>query len=250
MLSYILFIFGLFLGSFLALLGWRLPKRKAVIWGRSRCDGCGRTLAWYELVPVLSYVWFGGKCRRCRRALSILYPASEIVCGAGLMYLYQTFGPSLPFLFGALIFCAFLVLAVADILYQILPDGAVIVSGAATLGLLVSLQTPWPVIVLHLIVGACAASFFAALWAITRGRGMGFGDVKLAFVLGLLLGYPTIIVGLYVAFLTGAAVGVILIITRQLKLKSKIAFGPFLLLGSVVGFVWGDAILGFWKTLV
>lgn len=250
MVLFILFIFGLFLGSFLALLGWRLPKRKAVIWGRSHCDGCGRTLAWYELIPVLSYVWLGGKCRRCRRPLHILYPAAEIVCGAGLVYLYQTFGSSPAFLFGALIFCAFLVLAVADILYQILPDGAVLVSGASTLGLLLSVQTPWSVIALHVVAGACAALFFAALWAITRGRGMGFGDVKLAFVLGMLLGYPAIIVGLYVAFLTGAAVGVILIITRQLKLKSKIAFGPFLLLGSSVAFVWGDAIIGFWETLV
>lgn len=250
MVPYVLFIFGLFLGSFLALLGWRLPKRKAVVWGRSRCDGCGRTLAWYELLPVLSFVWLGGKCRRCGQALSILYPASEVVCGAGLAYLYQTFGPSLPFLFGAIIFCSFIVLAVADILYQILPDGAVFVSGAATLGLLLSLQTPAPVFGLHLLVGVCAALFFAALWAITRGRGMGLGDVKLAFVLGLLLGYPAIIVGLYVAFLTGAAVGVILIITRQLKLKSKIAFGPFLLLGSSVAFVWGDAMIGFWRTLV
>lgn len=250
MVPYILFTFGLFLGSFLALLGWRLPKRKAVVWGRSRCDGCGRTLAWYELIPVLSYVFLGGKCRRCGQALSILYPASEIACGAGLFYLYLTFGPSLPFLFGAVIFCAFIVLAVADILYQILPDGAVLVSGAATLGLLVSLRSPAPVFGLHLLMGVCASLFFAALWVITRGRGMGLGDVKLAFVLGLLLGYPNIVVGLYVAFLTGAVVGVILIITRQLKLKSKIAFGPFLLLGAAVAFVWGDAIIGFWKTLV
>jgi prepilin signal peptidase PulO-like enzyme (type II secretory pathway) len=208
-------------------------------------------LRWFELIPVFSYMWFRAKCRRCGSALSFLYPVSEIVTGAGLVFLYQSFGgPTLPFLFGAIIFCAFVVLFISDARTQILPDGAVIVSGLATLGFLASRGASVPTIALHLVVGACASAFFAALWAITRGRGMGLGDVKLAFVLGLLLGYPKIVVGLYVAFLTGAAVGVILILRRKLKLKSKIAFGPFLLLGGVVGFVWGDAIIELWKALV
>lgn len=236
-----LFLVGLFLGSFLTVLGWRLPQGRPVVWGRSRCDHCKRTLAWYELIPVFSYLLAAGRCRHCRTPLSFLYPVSEIACGIGFVLLYKHLGVSPAFFAAALVFCAFFVLCVSDLLYQVLPDGVLIVAALGTLGF-VGTQ--------HVVIGLSSAAFFGALWIITRGRGMGLGDVKLAFVLGLLLGYPNIIVALYAAFLTGAGVGVILILSRRLKLKSKIAFGPFLFLGTAIAIIWGDMLIAWWKALL
>jgi prepilin signal peptidase PulO-like enzyme (type II secretory pathway) len=101
-----------------------------------------------------------------------------------------------------------------------------------------------------LVSAAGSTLLFLALYLITRGRGMGFGDVKLAFVLGLLTGFPGIVITLYIAFLTGALVGVILVIAKQKSLKSKVPFGPFLIAGTLVTMIWQAQILEWWKGVI
>lgn len=242
------FFAGLFLGSFLAVLGWRLPRRRPVVWDRSRCDRCHNVLQWYELIPILSYILQRGRCRKCGVRLSLLYPVSEIACGIGLAVLFWHFGFSLSFLFASIALVAALVLCVSDILYQVLPDGVMAIFGVG-IAAFVFLQ-PEPTITSRLLTAGLSAGFFGLLYFFTRGRGMGLGDVKLAFVLGFLLDYPGMIVALYAAFLTGAAVGVILILGRYLKLKSRIAFGPFLFLGTVITLLCGDTLIAFWREVL
>lgn len=243
-------LLGLFIGSFLNVLIDRLPKNQNVLWGRSHCDYCRRTLRWYELIPVLSFVFQGGKCVRCHRRLSWQYPAIELVTATGFCFVFSYFAAG-PLLVGAscVIFSSFLVLFMADAKEQILPDSMVV------LGILGSLVYLWhtasPVSIgIHILAGVVSFSFFYFLWFITKRRGMGFGDVKLAFLLGLLMGYPETVMALYVAFLTGAAVGVILVLGGKKKLKSKIAFGPFLIFGIVCTVVFHSTLLHLWNSIL
>lgn len=245
-------LLGLAVGSFLNVLIDRLPKGQSVVWGRSHCDFCKKTLRWYELIPVLSFVVQRGRCRRCHKKLSVQYPIIELVTGVGFVLLFQ--GRAFeahqgPALWGALlIFSSLLVMFVADLKYQIIPDSMVVMG---VIGVLLQGQAFDARQGPALWLSACAAAaFFMLLYVLTRGRGMGLGDVKLAFLLGLLLGYPGIIVGLYAAFLTGAGAGVILMMAKRKTWKSRVAFGPFLILGTVITILWKTQILAWWAKIL
>lgn len=242
-------LIGLLVGSFLNLLIDRLPRGKNVIWGRSVCDHCGKTLRWYELIPLASFFIQRGRCRRCHKKLSLQYPIVELVTGVGFVLIQgQAFDAPLAFRQGlalGLIFASLLVIFVADLKYQIIPDSMIIV---CIVGILIqgqafdARQSP------ALWLSALGASaFFLLLFLVTRGRGVGLGDMKLAFVLGLFLGYPQVVIAFYLAFLTGAVVGVILILVGKKSLKSRVAFAPFLIGGAVVTLFWGSTIIRWWK---
>lgn len=230
------FVFGLAIGSFLNVLIDRLSRGKNVITGRSQCDYCGKTLRWFELIPLLSWALQGGRCRRCHKRLSWQYPLVELVTGVGFVILAGSY-------WYWLIFSALLVIFIADLKEQIIPDSMVVVGAIGVIG-------ARGVIGENILAGVGASAFFLFLWLVTRGRAMGLGDVKLAFFMGLLLGFPGIIVACYLAFLTGAGAGVILILRGKKGLKSKIAFGPFLVLGTGITLVWGQQIIEWWRRLL
>lgn len=243
MTEIILFILGLSGGSFLNVLIDRLPKGQT-IWGRSHCDWCKRQLTWYELIPVVSWITQGARCRRCHKPISIQYPLVELASGLGFVFLYMYSFQSPTILVSQyLLLSSLLVIFVADLKYQIIPDSMILIGVIGAIGGIWEMGAIWE----NVTAGAGAALFFFLLWRITRGRGMGIGDIKLAFLLGFLLGYPAIIVALYAAFLTGAIVGVILILGRRAGLKSKIAFGPFLIVGTLIALLWGERIITMWK---
>ena len=232
----IFFFFGLCIGSFLNVLADRLPKEENVLWDRSRCDYCKKSLRWHELIPIVSFIAQRGRCLRCHKKLSLQYPLVELVTGIGFALLHAH--PT-----SLIIFCAFLVILIADLKFQIIPDSMVL---ALAIG--VVLRTG--LVVPNLVTGVLSALFFYCIWLSTRGKGMGFGDVKLAGVLGLLLGFPMTVFALYIAFLTGATVGVILIIGKRKTLKSKIAFGPFLIFGAVGTILFHQQLLVLWNTIL
>ncbi len=249
--SIFIFIIGLCVGSFLNVLADRLPRGESVLWGRSHCDHCKQPLRWFELIPVISYVIQQGKCLRCHKPLSIQYPLVEFATAVGFVLLYIHLSDSLIGLLDYwIIYSSLLVLFISDFKYQILPDSMIIVGSIGALGALLLSPTPLPQLLAHGLSASGSFAFLYILWAVTRGRGMGFGDVKLAFFMGLFLGYPGIIIAFYTAFLTGAMVGVILILAGIKGLKSKIAFGPFLILGTVVAFLWGQQIMQWWVTFI
>lgn len=248
MVTILLFLIGLAVGSFLNVLIDRLPKGETVLWGRSHCDHCHKILQWYELIPVLSFAVQRGRCRHCRKRLSVQYPIVELVTAVSFVLLFR-FSGSFPTLVAILtLISSGIVIAVADAKYQIIPD-SMIVAGAA--GALVYLLTgsPLPSLGVHVLTGLGTGAFFYLLWLVTKGRGMGFGDVKLAFVIGFLLGVPMTIFALYAAFLTGASVGVILILGGQKTVKSKIAFGPFLVLGVVMSVLFQSYFFQLWNMM-
>lgn len=232
MAAFIVFLLGLCAGSFLNVLSDRLPRGESIWWGRSHCDHCKKSLRWFELIPVVSYILQRGRCLRCHKPLSIQYPLVELVTALGFVSLY-------PHYANWIVFSALLVIFISDLKYQIIPDSMVAVGviGAVLTG---------P----HLLPALGSFAFIYILWALTRGRGMGFGDVKFAGLMGLFLGFPAVIVAFYVAFLTGAVLGVILIIAGKKGWKSHIAFGPFLVAGTWIAFVWGAPIVNWWRGML
>lgn len=244
-----LFILGLVVGSFLNVLIDRLPNGQNPFKGRSHCDFCKKTLTPSELVPLLSFLVQKGRCRYCKKRLSIQYPAIEFA--TGLLFVgisrYQfnscqlsVVSCQLQFLTLLVIFSSLLVIFVSDLKYQIIPDEMVI---TAAVGSLFHLWLTGQDFFSSLLSGVGAAAFFGAIYLFTHGRGMGFGDVKLAFPIGLFLGFPGVIFAIYTAFLTGGALSLILILWRIKRLKSKIAFGPFLIAGTVISLIIGDKLI-------
>ncbi len=249
-----IFLLGLVVGSFLNVLIYRLPRQLSVVWGRSGCPHCRKKIAWFDNIPLLSFLLLKGRCRACHSPISWRYPAVELLTAvlfalgtrvylsglSDLSYLRIAELSLTLILFSALIAIFFI-----DLEQQIIPDS--ILLPVIVLFFLHSLLTAnyWP------LVAAFSASLFLWLiWALTRGQGMGLGDVKLAFLMGLSLGFPKIIVAFYLAFLTGAVIGVILILVKRARFGQKIAFGPFLAAATIITVLWGEKIFALAQKLL
>ncbi len=260
MLLIFVFLIGLFVGSFLNVLADRLPREESVIKGRSHCEKCKKELTWYDLIPLLSFVFLRGKCRYCKAKLSFYYPVVELTTGIlsvitaifilnGFQFFplrqgfagqaISNFQLSISLIYYLFIVSSLIVIFFADLKYGIIPDK--IVFPAIIISFLYLILNTNYLIHLYSAFGACL--FFLILFLITKGRGMGFGDVKFAFLMGLILGFPNIVVSLYIAFLTGAIVGIILILWRRKKVfGTAIPFGPFLVLGTLIAIFYGNFI--------
>jgi len=167
----------------------------------------------------------------------------------GFVYIVVYLGVSIvPMVSSLVIYCVWIVLFGIDLKHQILPDELLIVLFflILLLGIPVAEAQRW----IHVISGVFSGGFFLLIWLITKRRGLGFGDVKLAGILGLLLGHPDTIIALYIAFLTGAIVGVILMISHKAGMKTRIAFGPFLIVGAICASLWGERIWSMWNYLL
>ncbi len=237
MTTFFILFFGLAVGSFLNLLADRLPKGEDVFTKPSHCDFCKHKLSALDLIPLLSFIFLKGKCRYCKKRLSLKYPVTELVTGLGFLGIYKYFDiTSVPFLL--ILFSVLLVILLSDLWYFIIPDSMLVVGIVTTIVYKLFFQSTdfW----FSLITGVAALLFFYFLHIVTRGRGMGFGDVKYAFLMGLLLGFPAVVISLYIAFLTGAGVGIILIIIGSARLKTRIPFGPFLVLATAITFIWKE----------
>ncbi len=256
----VLFVLGLCIGSFVNVLIDRLPKGQNPLRGRSRCDHCRKTLQPIDLIPLLSFVLLRGKCRYCHKKLSWQYPLIELVTGllfVGLfMYLNNSSATELFSIFWVnylallSVFTSLLVIFVADLKYQIIPD-EMLISSFIGITLLLFIKARFYHISIYDNVWAAivAATFFGLIYLVTKGRGMGLGDVKLVGVLGFLLGWPQTLVGIYAGFLTGALFSIILVLRSHKKWRDKIAFGPFLVLGAIIAFFYSTQITQWYLSL-
>ncbi len=249
----IIFILGLCFGSFVNMLVYRVGVKYELVnppsprlrkgENRSFCDFCGKQLRWYENIPVISWISQRGKTRCCQKKLPVLYPIVEIVTGWLFLISYYigAIHESPLHLLLVLLIIVFLVFsAVFDLKYMILPDFStvVLVSGALVLWCaryFGNLNYVWSSIL--------SFGFLGFLYLITKKKGMGFGDVKLAIFMGLFLGYPKIIVAFYVAFVVGAVVSLILITLKKATKKTQIPFGPFLIFGTLVAWFWSEQLI-------
>ena len=254
----LVFLLGLAVGSFLNVVVYRLLHGESPFRGRSKCPHCGKKIAWYDNAPLISFVLLRGRCRHCQRKISWQYPVLELLTGLLFVWWYsvgrfffrltQTPYKTIQPVFWLIVGLELASLAVADGFYGVLPD--VFTLSLAAIAFLYRLALTVAGIMrpidflLLLASGAGAALFFAGLVWVTRGKGMGWGDVKLALALGLVLGWPKIVVAMIVAFLTGASMGIILILRRKKRFGQTIPFGPFMVGGTVVALLWGEQLWG------
>lgn len=244
----LLFIFGVAVGSFLNVLIDRIPQEKDLLFSRSECESCHTTLAWHDLIPLVSFLMLGGKCGKCHAKIPWRLFLVELLTGLLFVLLYQyqmaNGGNTFSFILNIIILCSFLVIFFEDLDYGIIPD-QVLVTLFGTMAVQHVIFSPAHLLEFF-IAGIASFLFFFAIFLFTKGRGMGFGDVKFSFLIGFFLGFPEVVLALYLSFLTGAVASVVLIATRKKKFHNDtIPFGPFLLIGTVSAWYWGDAILQF-----
>lgn len=246
-------ILGLVVGSFLGMLTHRLP-RGLPLSGRSFCDSCKKQILWFENIPLFSFLLLKGQCPECKNKIGFRYPLIELSTAAlfvlvgifwhnlapanGVAYQFkEVLGLQSLFLY-LLLLSFFVALFVIDLELKILPDFLVFALLLITYYLLLFL--PSPLLFHHLLSGFVMSVFLLSLFLLTKGRGMGFGDVKMAFVLGSMLGFPESVVWILLAFLTGGVWGIILILTRKARFGQHVPFGPFLLIGAGLAFAFGE----------
>jgi leader peptidase (prepilin peptidase)/N-methyltransferase len=242
---------GLIVGSFLNVVIYRVPRDLSIVRPGSACPGCGTAISARDNIPVLSWLVLRGRCRTCGEPISGRYPLVEgltAVLWLGLgwwAWRPEGIDPLLPWLL--VLGSAGLALFFIDIDHHRLPDAIVLplyplgVFGLAFAGLVTG---EWPLTSVLIGVGAWLV-VIGGIWLLTGGRAMGFGDVKLAPVLAATLAWVGIspaLVGLLSAFVLGGGVGLVLMATGRARRGTHMAFGPFLLLGALVGLIWGEAI--------
>lgn len=232
-LLFFVFILGANIGSFLNVVIDRVPKELSIM-GRSYCDYCKHKLAWFDLIPLFSYFYLRGRCRYCDRHISLQNPIVELLTGVLFLIFFLKTGVKIDYslLFNWFIVSAFIIIAVVDFKEQIILDEPLI------LLLLLSLYINRDLLPFHLATSIILASWFLLIYYLSGKIAMGYGDVKLIFVMGMLMPMPYVLYALYLAFLTGGIVSAILIIARRKHFKSQIAFGPFLTLGFLVIFAF------------
>lgn len=218
MLYLILVLLGLCFGSFVSLITYRIPKGLGFIIGRSFCDSCHKQLSWRNNIPLFSFLFLGGKSRCCNKKIPIRYPIIEITSAIGFVVLFSLS----PIYY--ILYTISLVILVIDVEHQIIPDEL------TWLVLLLSLLVPSPYSLFpNLFSGFLFSLLLLTLYLFTSGRGMGLGDVKLAIPLGMILGLERGIYWLMISFIIGGIVASILLLFKKANLKTKIAFGPFLI---------------------
>ncbi|MBI4973007.1 prepilin peptidase [Candidatus Roizmanbacteria bacterium] len=233
-----LFILGTAIGSFLNVLIDRLPREESIN-GRSHCEYCKKTLSPLDLVPVLSFLFLKGKCRYCGKKLSLQYPGIEILTGVLFILIYnlkfEIFNSNFKFLISnyAIVSCLIVIFFI-DLKNQIIPDEMQIALFITVLLSKIVVGVTVTALGYALVAGLIVLLPILFLYLITRGRGMGFGDVKLAFNMGFFLGIKGGFVAIYLGFILGAIFGIVLLLMKKKKMKSKIAFGPFLVAGMVI----------------
>jgi leader peptidase (prepilin peptidase)/N-methyltransferase len=242
------FVLGAMIGSFLNVCIVRLPEERSIVRPPSHCPNCGHEIAWYDNVPVLSYVLLRGRCRACATRISPLYPTVELLTGALAVALWMRLGTTVAFA-GYFAFTAALVtITFIDLDHRIIPD--VISLPGIAVGLAVSfvspLVTPLGALLGALVGGGILLAIAGAYQAIRGQEGMGGGDIKLLAMIGAFLGWQSVFVTLMVASLIGSVIGVGLMLYQRADTKLAIPFGPFLAGGALVSLFFGDRILTFY----
>ncbi|MCX6764269.1 MAG: prepilin peptidase [Candidatus Nealsonbacteria bacterium] len=248
---FFVFIFGLIIGSFLNCVIYRLEKEESFLFGRSYCPHCKKTLKAMDLIPILSFMALRGKCRYCKKKISWQYPLVELGTAFLFILLFQHFGLGsnfLGFVFYSAIFCFLIVVFVYDLKHFLIPDK--IIYPAIALALIYNFFNLNNLLFNFLPSALGGFVFFLIIFLISQGKWLGFGDVKLVFLLGLFLGFPNILLALFLSFTIGAIIGIGLIVLKRKNLKSEVPFAPFLVLGSLIAFFWGEKILNWYLSLI
>ena len=242
-------ILGTAIGSFLNVVTDRLPAGKSLVYPPSGCDACQHRLSWLDLFPVFSYLFLRGRCRYCQTKIPIRILWVELGTGLLTAFLYWFFGwkPMLPV---SIVYCSVLiVIAIIDLNHQLILNK--IVFPAAVVALIVNFFVPDLFSMHNLLFGLLGGAFgfvflgLAAIFSLVifKKEGMGMGDIKMAAMIGLMVGFPNVIVALFGGILLGGLTAIFLVIFKKKSRKDIIPFGDFLSAGTIITLLWGSQII-------
>ncbi|AKM81894.1 MAG: peptidase A24A domain-containing protein, leader peptidase (prepilin peptidase) / N-methyltransferase [Berkelbacteria bacterium GW2011_GWE1_39_12] len=240
-------IFGLIIGSFLNVIILRFDDLRSVIKTRSHCPECKKQLHWYDLFPFFSFVLLAGKCRFCKKPISVQYPLVELATALIFALLFWKFGFSLEFAVLLIISSILMVVLTYDILHFLIADFLIWLSiGLWVIYLVVDyffIQQSLPIILSSLYGGLALGGFLGLIVLVSWEKWMGIGDIKLGFLLGAISFWPNVLLATFAAFALGSVISLALIFSRKKTMKDMVPFAPFLIIGGYVAIFWGDQII-------
>lgn len=240
---FLVFIFGLIIGSFINVVIYRVPRGESVSWPPSHCPECGQRLVWWQLVPVISYLFLGGRCYNCKHKIPIRYFLVELFFGCAYLFLFNKSGIGIQFISSAFLFSILFADSVIDLEHRIIPDKLNLVGMMA--GFIFTLFGA-PGIGESMLGFTVGAGLMLALAHFSKG-GMGGGDIKLTAVLGIFLGWQGVLLTIFIASILGSVIGIALNFNKGVKIrKAAIPFGPFLSMGAMVVYLYGSNIIGWY----
>lgn len=240
-----LFVVGAVIGSFLNVCIIRIPDKKSIVSPASHCPSCKTFIAFYDNIPLLSYILLAGRCRHCKTPISFQYFLIELLTPVITIVLYFFFGISPVFALATLFCYVLLVITVIDFQHQIIPNSISI--PGIPLFLLTSPVLPWTNLknsLIGVVLGGGILYLIArAYYLVRKEEGMGGGDIKLLAMIGAFLGWKGALISLMVGAVAGTITGMAMILVRSKNLKYALPFGPFLSLGAFCALLWGDALI-------
>ena len=239
----VLFFLGISIGSFINALVYRLEEKLPIVRGRSMCIECKRILAWHDLIPLVSYFQLRGKCRYCKARISWQYLVVELVTGIAFILPITNYELRITnyeyFVF--VVFGVILMIIFAyDLRYMLIPDRI----SLSAIVIVFLLQIPnskfqIPNLFLAALIGF---TFFFLQFILSKGTWIGGGDLRLGFLMGLMLGFPNIVIAIFLSYIIGSVVALPLVLAGRKRLKSPVPFGVFLTISTIIVYLWGDAI--------
>lgn len=228
MITLFIFLLGLSVGSFLNVVIFRLDKKSGLLMSRSECPKCLKQLKWYDLIPVVSYLFLNGRCRNCKSKISPIYPLTELITAFCLLSFYLVYKPVFEVgdFYYLLVIVSFVALIFFDYLYFLLPDKIILPLIAITI--LFNYLFRRPEFVSLLLSALIMGGIFAIIHAYSKGEWVGFGDAKLLFLIGLVLGYPLGFLSVILSVWIAALIGIGLILFGKANRKTALPFGSFL----------------------
>jgi len=243
--------FGALFGSFLNVCIYRLPRDKSVVWPASACPHCGRQLAWYENIPVLSWTALRAHCRTCGAPIAVRYPIVEASRAAMFGLAWWYYGPTVLLVSRLVFGCALVVLFAIDLEHHLLPN-AITLPGIVV-GVVFSFFTVpcWMASLIGVLVGGGVLYGVAELYyRVRHEEGLGMGDVKMLAMVGAFLGWKLVLLTLMLASLSGSVIGLLLIVSGRGGMKYALPFGTFLALGAAAAATIGRPLLTWYLGLL
>lgn len=241
MILFVLLI-GLVIGSFLNVCIYRIAREESISYPSSHCTCCGYELKWKDLVPIISYLFIRGKCRKCKERISIRYPIVELVNGIIYCLLFLQFGLTIIFIKYCVLASTLIVIGMIDYDTKFVYRSTTIFAGVTGLIFVIINWVMHNNSVIDSLIGALIG-FSVIFLIILITRGMGEGDIEIATVCGLFLGTKGIGITLFLSFIIGGIAGTIILCLKIKDRKSEMAFGPCLAIGAIITMMWGTAIL-------
>ncbi len=245
--AFLVAILGLVVGSFLNAVIYRLHKKVSFLRGRSYCPWCKHDLSAKDLIPLISFLLLKGKCRYCQKKISWQYPLVEFATLVVFLLLFWQFGLTLEFFVYLIYACILMIIFVYDLRYYLILDKVSLPGiGIAVLLSFFILNISILNIIYGILIGG---GFFLLQFYISKGKWIGGGDIRLGILMGAMLGFPSILVALFVAYVLGSVIGIFLIIRKKKKWGSQVPFGTFLSLATLLAFFFGEYVIEYYRGL-